>query len=133
MTTHLDRMKPSEAVAWLQRENRDLQAYSELLKGALAQAGLEVPKPHVLADAPSLTPQSRALLGLLFACYPTPVSQWDAINAIPGRDHAEDRQPHLVCVLVCKIRNALGRDAIQSIRGAGYVLAPWLHARIKAG
>jgi two-component system response regulator QseB len=121
--------RPSEIIA-LQREIIDQQeAIIEVLKAALAAESATplVVDPEWMGE---LTPQERALLAALHRHYPNAVDKYDLLDAMPGRDHVEDRQAQMVNVKVCMVRKKLGADAIESVRGVGYRLGRELHARM---
>lgn len=124
--------RPSETITALRAEIDDLEAYCDLLKGALAAQGVET-IPARGQWAKGLTRQQRALVGILFAAYPRAVPHYDLLDAIPGRDHVEERQLQVVKVLVSHVRARLGKAAIENLRGEGYRLGPATYDAIVAG
>lgn len=83
-------------------------------------------------DAPTgllllLTKQERELLGVLHRIYPRAASLGALLDALPARDHAKDRNEKMVSVLVCRIRDALGIEAVETVRGIGFKLGSELH------
>lgn len=116
------RLRPSELRAALERQIEELRAVVDILKGALA-----VDNPaYQLVEAKSwmigLPRQQRALVGALIACAPKILSHEDLLDAVPGRDHVDDRVIAVVRVLVCRARQHLGEDAIQTVPGQGYFM-----------
>lgn len=120
-----------DLVADLKARVRDVEAYCDLLKGALVDEGVEV--PGFMGQLASLRPQHRALIGALYRAYPRHVDSWSLLDRIPGLDHAEERQVSLVRVLVHHARRALGHDAVELVRGQGYRLGPRLFLELRAG
>ncbi|ODT89884.1 winged helix-turn-helix domain-containing protein [Phenylobacterium sp. SCN 70-31] len=114
--------RPAEVIAEQQDLIADLDRMIELLKGALAAAGIERP-PAYRPWMKGLTPQERGLLGALYSHYPNPVDKHALLEHMPGQDHVEDRQVQLVALKVHHLRGKLGHDAIESIRGLGYRLS----------
>lgn len=121
----------ADVVADLQARVRDVEAYCDLLKGALVDEGVEV--PGFLGQLASLRPQHRALIGALYRAYPRHVDSWSLLDRIPGLDHAQERQVNLVRVLVHHARRVLGHDAVELVRGQGYRLGPRIFLELKAG
>ena len=81
--------RPSEQRAYLKQELANLEAYCSTLKGALAAAGIAtVPARRPILE--KLRRQEAALVGILFAAYPRVVHAYDILQALPGRDHAEE-------------------------------------------
>jgi DNA-binding response OmpR family regulator len=129
--TDLSQGRPSEQLAHLRREIADLEAYCATLKGALAAAGVaSTPMRHPLLA--KLKPQEAALVGILFAAYPRIMHRYDILEALPGRDTAEERVASLVPCKVAHVRKVLGHDAIENLRGEGYRLSPALYAQLSA-
>lgn len=122
--------KPSRIIAEQQAVIAEQEALIELLKGALAAAGEEVPPFHPWMKG--LTPQERAVLGALYRCYPRPVDKERLLDLMPGHDHVEDRCAQLVVVKVCHLRKKLGAAAIESVSGLGYRLSPLQYAAMRA-
>lgn len=93
----------------------------EVLKGALAGASVAADIPH----APwmeGLTPQERALIGVLLGCYPKHAPGYLILDALPGKIDLRDREVQLVTVLVSKARRRFGSAAIETVKGLGYRL-----------
>jgi DNA-binding response OmpR family regulator len=98
----------------------------EVLKGALSAAGMEA-VPAYAAWMSGLSPQERALLGVLYARYPRPVPREVILEFLPGQDHTRERQLQVVDVLVHKLRKKLGAEAVITERGAGFRLGRHLY------
>jgi DNA-binding response OmpR family regulator len=111
--------RPSEIVRSQQAVIRQQEELIEVLKGALAAAGVKT-VPDVGLWTSGLTPQERALLGVLYARYPRPVAREVILDFLPGQDHVRERQLQVVDVLVHKVRKKLGADAVLTQRGEGF-------------
>lgn len=123
------RARPSRIIAEQQAVIAEQEALIELLKGALAAAGEEIPAYHPWMKG--LTPQERAVLGALYRCYPRPVNKDRLLDLMPGHDHVEDRCAQLVVVKVCHLRKKLGAGAIERVAGLGYRLSGAQHAAMQ--
>ena len=122
--------KPSEVIA-LQRQVIDEQErIISILKGALAAAGEKAP-PKYEPWMVDLTSQEAALVGVLYRHYPRPVGKYQLLELIPGYDHVQERQAQIVNVKVHHVRNKLGSDAIETVRGMGYRLSARQHAAMR--
>lgn len=119
------------AMVALRRELDEVTAYAGVLKGALAAQGLET-NARPGAWATLLTPQERALVGVLLGAYPRVVGAGRLVDCLPGHDHAVVRGEELAPVLVCRIRKKLGADAILTVRGIGFSLGRALYDVIQA-
>jgi hypothetical protein len=113
--------RPSEIIEAQSAIIRQQGELIDVLKGALFAAGTTA------APAPAewmrgLTSQERALVGLLYACYPRARSTYDLLEGLPGRDHARERQVQIVGSVVHKVRRKLGADAVVTERGLGFRL-----------
>jgi hypothetical protein len=111
--------RPSEIVRSQQAVIRQQEELIEVLKGALAAAGVST-VPAAGFWTSGLTPQERALLGVLYARYPRPVAREVILDFLPGQDHVRERQLQVVDVLVHKVRKKLGADAVLTQRGEGF-------------
>lgn len=118
----VERRRPSRIIAEQRETIAEQDALIEVLKGALAAAGLEE-LPAYQSWMKGLTPQERALLGALYRCYPRPVDKHALLDLLPGQDHVEEREAKLVATKVCHLRKKLGADAIENIPGIGYRLS----------
>lgn len=118
----IERRRPSRIIAEQRETIAEQDALIELLKGALAAAGLEE-LPAYQSWMKGLTPQERALLGALYRCYPRPLDKHALLDLLPGQDHVEERDAKLVATKVCHLRKKLGADAIENIPGIGYRLS----------
>lgn len=102
-------------------EIQHLKARIAVLEGQLAVQGLE---PLVDGGLPgwaeSLTRQQRALMGALIAAYPRALDAFQIDEILPHHDHAADRDLRLAASIVHAVRRKLGREAIQTVWGAGY-------------
>ncbi len=122
MTISMRALRPSEIIQSQSNIIRQQGELIDVLKGALfAAGGVGIPAPAGWMSG--LTAQERALVGLLYACYPRALSTYDILEGLPGRDHARERQVHLVSIVVCKVRRKLGADAIVTERGVGFRLS----------
>jgi DNA-binding response OmpR family regulator len=111
--------RPSEIVRSQQAVIRQQAELIDVLKGALAAAGVSsVPMAGFWLGG--LTPQERALLGVLYARYPQTVAREVILDFLPGQDHARERQLQMVDVLVHKVRKKFGADAVVTQRGHGF-------------
>jgi DNA-binding response OmpR family regulator len=106
-------MRPREEIA-------RLKARIAVLEGQLAAADLEPATEAVEAWAVSLTPQERALMGVLIASWPRTVDAWAIDQRLPHRDHAADRDLKLAATVVNAVRRKLGPEAIETVWGEGY-------------
>jgi hypothetical protein len=123
--------RPSEVLR-LQREIiREQAELIDILKGALAAGGIRS-QPASASCVAGLTPQERALVGVLFAHFPNPVHRFDIMESLPGHDHVQERQQRMVDVLVCRVRNKLGGDAVITERGVGFRLGEGVHGRLSS-
>lgn len=120
--------RPSEVMRSQQEVIRQQDELIEVLKGALSAAGMEA-VPAYAGWMSGLSPQERALLGVLYAKYPRPVPREVILEFLPGQDHARERQLQVVDVLVHKLRKKLGADAVVTERGAGFRFGRHLYDR----
>ena len=111
--------RPSEIVRSQQDVIRQQDELIEVLKGALAAAGVNAVPAHARWMT-GLSPQERALVGVLYARYPRPVPREVLLDLLPGNDHARERQLQVVDVVVHKVRKKLGADAVVTERGEGF-------------
>jgi DNA-binding response OmpR family regulator len=118
--------RPSEVMQSQQDVIRQQDELIEVLKGALSAAGMEA-VPAYAAWMSGLSPQERALLGVLYARYPRPVPREVILEFLPGQDHTRERQLQVVDVLVHKLRKKLGAEAVVTERGAGFRLGRHLY------
>ncbi len=70
----------------------------------------------------ALTPKEFAVLHELLRAHPAVVAKQDLLDAVWGE--AETVDANLVEVHVAALRRKLGRDRIETVRGAGYRVAP---------
>ena len=94
----MSKARPSERIRFQQDVIRQQDELIDLLKGALAAAGLHMegkPEPWLS----ELTTQERALVGALFARFPRVVDRYDLLDSLPGYSNAEDRQVQILNVL----------------------------------
>ena len=127
----MNKARPSERIRFQQDVIRQQDELIDLLKGALAAAGLHMegkPEPWLS----ELTTQERALVGALFARFPRVVDRYDLLDSLPGYSNAEDRQVQILNVIVHRIRRKLGEDAIYTARGQGFRLGDRFYAELKA-
>jgi DNA-binding response OmpR family regulator len=113
--------RPSEVMQSQQDVIRQQDELIEVLKGALAAAGMRAVPAHARWMS-GLAPQERALLGVLYARYPRPVPREVILEFLPGNDHVRERQLQVVDVLVHKLRKKLGTEAVVTVRGEGFRL-----------
>jgi DNA-binding response OmpR family regulator len=111
--------RPSEVMQSQQDVIRQQDELIEVLKGALSAAGMAT-VPTYAGWMSGLSPQERALLGVLYARYPRPIPREVILEFLPGQDHTRERQLQVVDVLVHKLRKKLGADAVITERGAGF-------------
>lgn len=97
-----------------------LRAQLDVMRGALAAHG--VPTIEVAEWGRRLTPQQRALVGILMSAAPCAVDTWDILERLPSLDHAKDRSPELVRKIVSRVRSVLGSGAIESVAPGAYRL-----------
>jgi DNA-binding response OmpR family regulator len=119
--------RPSEILRAQQDIIRQQDAIIQVLKGALAAAGLGF-APTQADWMSGLTKQEAALVGVLYAHYPRSVPRADIIEHLPGHDHARERQLQLVDIVVHKVRRKLGAQTIEAERGVGFRLSESFHA-----
>lgn len=122
--------RPFEVIADLRRQLADAEAMIDVLKGAFAAHGMEVPEN--ICALPGLVTQERAMIGALFHTYPRPAGSFFLLDTLPSRDCTKDRDANVIKVLACRIRRKLGKDAIETVHGVGYRLSSAMHARMKA-
>jgi len=120
--------RPSEVMHSQREVIRQQDELIEVLKGALAASGLSAVPTHA-GWMSGLSPQERALVGVLYARYPQPVRREVALELLPGNDHARERQLQVVDVLVHKLRKKLGGEAVITERGAGFRLGSAFYER----
>lgn len=126
----INKARPSERIRFQQELIRQQDEMIDLLKGALAAAGVQAPaKPESWLS--ELTTQERALVGALFARFPRVVDRYDLLDALPGHSNTEDRQVQILNVVIHRIRKKLGEDAVRTERGAGFRLGQGLYADLK--
>lgn len=127
----MSKARPSERIRFQQDVIRQQDELIDLLKGALAAAGANVPsRPESwLSD---LTTQERALVGALFAKFPRVVDRYDLLEALPGHSNTEDRQVQILNVVIHRIRKKLGDAAIRTERGEGFRLGDRFYAELKS-
>jgi len=118
--------RPSEILRAQQDIIRQQDAIIQVLKGALAAAGLGF-APAQADWMSGLTKQEAALVGVLYAHYPRSVPRADIIEHLPGHDHARERQLQLVDIVVHKVRRKLGAQTIEAERGVGFRLSEAFH------
>ena len=127
----MSKARPSERIRFQQDVIRQQDELIDLLKGALAAAGLHMegkPEPWLS----ELTTQERALVGALFARFPRVVDRYDLLDSLPGYSNAEDRQVQILNVIVHRIRRKLGEGAIYTARGQGFRLGDRFYAELKS-
>jgi DNA-binding response OmpR family regulator len=127
----MSKARPSERIRFQQDVIRQQDELIDLLKGALAAAGLHMggkPEPWLS----ELTTQERALVGALFARFPRVVDRYDLLDSLPGYSNSEDRQVQILNVVVHRIRKKLGEDAIYTARGEGFRLGDRFYAELKS-
>lgn len=123
--------RPSEVLRLQQQIIREQAELIDILKGALAAGGIRS-QPANAGWLAELTPQERALVGVLFAHFPNAVHRFDIMESLPGHDHVQERQQRMVDVLVCRVRGKLGSEAIVTERGLGFRLGMDVHGRLSA-
>jgi DNA-binding response OmpR family regulator len=79
-----------------------------------------------------LQPSRATIVALLYAAAPRAVAGWALLEAIPSRDRAHERSDAAVKVHVHFIRQALGREAIETAHGRGYRLSEAGKALVEA-
>lgn len=127
----MSKARPSERIRFQQDVIRQQDELIDLLKGALAAAGLHMagkPEPWLS----ELTTQERALVGALFARFPRVVDRYDLLDSLPGYSNSEDRQVQILNVVVHRIRKKLGEDAIYTARGEGFRLGDRFYAELNS-
>lgn len=127
----MSKARPSERIRFQQDVIRQQDELIDLLKGALAAAGLHMegkPEPWLS----ELTTQERALVGALFARFPRVVDRYDLLDSLPGYSNVEDRQVQILNVIIHRIRRKLGEDAIYTARGQGFRLGDRFYAELKS-
>lgn len=67
--------------------------------------------------AKALTPQEWSLVIALNAAWPKAVRNGSLADSLPRRDHASDPADKGLDTIVCKVRQKLGRDAIETAAG----------------
>lgn len=123
--------RPSEILRSQQAVIRQQDELIEVLKAALAAAGVEH-TPSYSAWMGGLVRQERALVGILFASYPRALARETILELLPSQDRARERQLQIVDAVVCKIRKKLGAEAVVTERGEGFRLGGALHGQLQA-
>jgi len=118
------------------KENRrlraDLRAAEARVAGLVAHLRALGAEPFAVAEwTEDLRPQGVALVSALAAAHPRALDVHALDVAIPRQDHAADRDPRIVNVLIHHVRAELGRDVIENIWGRGYRLSDAMAARVK--
>lgn len=115
----------------LRGEIADLEAYADLLKGALMAADIEPPPRHFYTLR-TINHQQRTLIGLLLQAWPEAVAAIDLLERLPSREHVDglDRNLKLVNVLVHYTRQRLGPDCIETVWGRGYKIGSAFRAEL---
>lgn len=108
---------------------KELEAMVDTLKAALAADGVEWEPPMPAVMVP-LTQQERALVGVLLRAYPRAVCREAILACLPSQDHAMDRNPGLISVLVHRIRAKAGAGAVISHRPWRFSLSPEFRERL---
>ncbi len=99
----------------------------DYLEGISAGLGIEVlDVPPILAR---LTPQCRALVGLLLAAAGT-LSAERIATRLPNRTLSACGSPDSIKVQIHHIRKHLGRDAVETVGSDGYRIGAELAARL---
>ena len=111
--------RPSEILRSQCAVIRQQDELIELLKSALAATGMSA-VPTYAPWLDSLTSQERALVGVLYACYPQVARREQILELLPGYDHVKERQLQIVDAVVHKIRRKLGAETILTERGLGF-------------
>jgi DNA-binding response OmpR family regulator len=70
-----------------------------------------------------LTHNEGLLYAALMGARPRVVSIGSLEDAVPPRDHVEERSANLMHVVVAKIRRKIGKDAIECVWGRGFRIA----------
>ena len=118
--------RPSDIPRSQQVTIRQQDEVIELMKGALAAAGVALAPAHA-GWMSRLARQERALVGILFARSPRCGPREAILELLPSRDHALERQLQLVDILVHKLRKKLGKDAVVTERSEGFRLGKVLY------
>lgn len=121
--------RPSEIIRAQAEVIRQQDELIDFLKAALAAVGSSILPVHA-GWMTGLTRQERALIGVLVAKYPLPVPRDVAIDALPGQDHARERQLQIVDAVVHRLRRKLGAEVIITERGCGFRLAQSFHDQL---
>lgn len=111
-------IKLSEQVATLEAEIDEAKKEISLLKARLVAQELVATIPW----DEKLTPSQNSLMQILAARPHHIFSRYEIDSAIPGYDHVIERDNHVIFTHVSLIRNILGDDAIETVRGYGYRL-----------
>jgi DNA-binding response OmpR family regulator len=123
--------RPSEILRSQQAVIRQQDELIEVLKGALAAAGVNW-APTYAAWMSALARQERALVGILFASYPRSMPREAILGLLPSYDHARERQLQIVDILVHKVRKKLGKDTVVTERGEGFRLGESVYGELQA-
>lgn len=121
--------RPSEIMRAQAEVIRQQDELIDILKAALAVAGSSTLPAHAHWMT-GLTRQERALIGVLVAKYPRPVPRDVVLDALPGQDHARERQLQIVDAVVHKVRRKLGAEVIITERGCGFRLGRSFHDQL---
>ena len=109
----------------MHQTKRDLIERIRVLENKLAELGAlndaESPDPYGLA-ALKLTRQEETLFVALRRAHPKLLSKTALEAVLPKLDHARDRSPNHVSVVICKINRKLP-GAIENVWGRGFRIA----------
>ena len=113
--------RPSEILQSQRETIRQQDELIEVLKSALAATGMSA-VPACADWTNGMSPQARAVIGVLYTKYPRVVPREVIIEFLPGHDHVKERQLQVVDVIVHKLRKRFGHEAIFTERGLGFRL-----------
>lgn len=118
-------MRASMKIANLEAEVERLTRINKVLRARAAAEEAEFldEPPETHGDwADGLSPQETCFMAALRKAYPRALSKLDLLEAIPGQDHAADRQVQVVGVLASRIRTKKGQGLFENVKGFGFVL-----------
>lgn len=126
-------MAPISPHKEIRRLRDELRASRQREAGLEAQLLARGVRPvQISAWMEGLRPQGVALVMALAAVHPGGLDVYALNDVVPRQDHAADRDPKIVNVIIHHVRTELGKDVIEAVWGRGYRLSDEMAARVQA-